>query len=450
MFRQILWGAGIVLLVVGKVDACPGGQSRGTFGWCYPNAGGEVGKAWEKGKREIANFERDARTWIETGKCGGDICDAFAAVVDFGKSEIEDMGTSLKNAGERISTGKHIDALWHLSTDSLNNTQENAADAARRSRVLQATGQVAASVYGGPGGAAAYTSWLTYNATGNVADALKAGIISGATAAALGKVSKIELTGASGVAAKGVLIGAVNGAAVAAAGGTRQDIQGAFGWGIATVLIREGYKELTDLNLDEQRLRSSTGDAYCLAKVPTLSYVKGGVGSGCFGPPSAYSLTEDGTAVQLKADGKPLINFGELDPDRPHVGLWANDTTPFYNQAAENSGFMTAISRLPGWNAMAVAHDIISDRLDLSLIPTVASIPPSVVLTYMGSGYNVHDMIRDAYLREKRNDPGSLLLPPVAPLQEGGGGGWRRSKGDCVRRRSDAPLLWRKRLGRFS
>ena len=32
--------------------ACPDGQSKGLFGWCYQNVGGEVGKVFEKLKNE--------------------------------------------------------------------------------------------------------------------------------------------------------------------------------------------------------------------------------------------------------------------------------------------------------------------------------------------------------------------------------------------------------------
>ncbi len=34
-------------------SACPSGQSKGAFGWCYPNIDGSVGQAAEHIKREI-------------------------------------------------------------------------------------------------------------------------------------------------------------------------------------------------------------------------------------------------------------------------------------------------------------------------------------------------------------------------------------------------------------
>ena len=397
-------------------SACPDGQSRGAFGWCYPNVGGEVGKAWEEGKQELANFERDARTWLETGKCGGDICDAFAAAIEFGKDQITDTGKSLEAAGKRLSEGKPIDAVWHLQTDYFKNTEENAADAAKRSRVLMATGQVAASVYGGPGGAAAYTAWLAYRTTGNLDDALKAGLISGISSAALGEISNINLDGAEGVVARSVLTGAVSGAAVAAAGGNDADIRAAIAMGAVTVLIREGYRKLTDLELDENRLRSSTGEAYCLAEKPTADYLNGSVTVGCFAPPTAYTRNADGSA-ELNRTGDPIVDFKQLDPDRPHVGVWAKADTGPLNVNAENSGFMTGISRLPGWNAMAVGHDELSAQMNFDLlpggvgiVPTVLTIPPAVVATYIGTGYQIHDTIRDTFKKKQDENQNAHAL----------------------------------------
>ena len=41
----------IVLFVPNIAFACPEGQHRGLFGWCYPNIGGDVGRATESIKR---------------------------------------------------------------------------------------------------------------------------------------------------------------------------------------------------------------------------------------------------------------------------------------------------------------------------------------------------------------------------------------------------------------
>ena len=413
--RYSVFAACALLLGSTPALACPDDQYEGWPGICYPKVGGSVGQAWEKLKRETANFERDVRVWIETGKCGGDICDAFAAAVDFAKSEIVDAGESLKNAGERLSEGKPIDALWHLSTDPLKNSQENAAEAAMRSRVLQATGQVAASVYGGPAGAAGYTAWLTYHATGgNVGDALKAGVISGVSAYALQGIDEIDLAGGEGVVARAVLTGAVNGTAVALAGGDQKSIQAAVGIGITSVVIREGYRKLTDFELNKQRLRASTGEAYCLGARPDSTYLDvPGSPAGCFAPRETYIRGADG-----KGDFD-MKKFSSLDPDRPHVGVFADGTEGPLNIAAENSGVMTGISRLPGWNAMAVGHDVLASNLEIDIlgplntVSSVATIPPAVVITYIASGETIHDMIRDAAKRSENADDGPRLQFPA-------------------------------------
>ncbi|WP_134952837.1 hypothetical protein [Sinorhizobium medicae] len=355
-----------------------------------------MGRAWEKAKKEVANFEKDIRVWVETGKCGGDICDAFAAAVDFVEATIEDIGPTLEHALERLAEGKPLDAIWHLTTDPLKNSSKNAAAAAQRSRVLAATGQVAASVYGGPAGAAGYTAWLTYETTGNLGDAIRAGVISGASSAAIQSINAIDLNGAEGIVARTVMTGAVSGAAVALAGGDEDAIRAAVGAGMTAALVREGYRQLTKLDLDRNRLRSSTGDAYCLNKIPLPADFSDP--TSCVGPKEAYTFEADGQTVQLESDGTAKIEFMKLDPNRPHVGTWADGTEGRFNLKAENSAFMTGVSRLPGWNAMAVGHDQLAINLELDIISSAATIPPAVVLTYVGAGMGIHDAIRETYV----------------------------------------------------
>ena len=397
--------------VSGTASACPEGQSRGMFGWCYPNIGGEVGKTWEKGKKEASNFENDIRVWIETGKCGGDLCDALDASLKFGKHQVEDFGGSLERAADRLKEGKPLDALWHLHTDYVVNTQENAAEAAQRSAVLRATGQIAATVYGGYQGAAAYTAWLTYHATGSLNEAMRAGIISGASAAALDTLSSLDFEGVRRVAAEAILTSTINGIAVAASGGDEQAVREAVALAMTTVVLREGYRKLTNLDLDKQRLKSSTGSAYCLAEVPTPEYLNGGPGPSCLAPPSAYARRADGS-VEYEGNG-PKVNFKLLDPDRPHVGTWGSEKLSPLNVVAENSAFMTGVSRLPGWNAMSVVHDELSiqmkfDLLPGGIIPTIATIPPAMVATYVGSGNSIHDSIRDTFAKRAQERKQSL------------------------------------------
>ncbi|UES43659.1 hypothetical protein [Roseibium aggregatum] len=370
------------------------------------DAGREIDKIGQKTIKEIGNAGEDLRILVEEGKCGGDVCDALDAVVVFTEESVIDTGKSLEQAAKRIEEGKFVDAIWHLGTDPLNNVQENAAEAAARSSVLRAVGQVAAGAYGGPAGAAAYAAWLAYNMTGgNLEMALKAGIIAGATAYAMSEISGmdgvdvIEDVAIDEVIQRAVLSGAVSGMAVAAAGGDETDIQNAITAGITMAVIRDGYKELTTTNL-EDNLKASTGEPYCLGADPNS-------GLDCLPPDDAYVRTSDGKISYR--DGKPEIDVTRLDAQRPHVGMFAtNPDDPIY-AGTETSDFMVGVSKIPGMNAMAVGHDIFDIRFnrigDIPLDETtmaalemgvrVGTIAPSVVVTFEGAGYRVHEMIRN-------------------------------------------------------
>ena len=387
----------------------------------------------QKAIKEIGNAGEDLRILVEEGKCGGDVCDALDAVVVFTEETVIDSGKSLEQAAKRMGEGKFIDAIWHLGTDPLNNAQENAAEAAARSSVLRAVGQVAAGAYGGPAGAAAYAAWLTYNMTdGNLELALRAGIIAGATAYAMSQISAMEGVDViqdvtiDEIVQRAVMSGVVSGMAVAASGGDEADIQNAITAGITMAVIRDGYKELTTTNL-EDNLKASTGEPYCLAADPNS-------GLQCLPPEDAYVRRQDGS-ISYRG-GKPEIDVTRLDAQRPHVGMFATSPDdPFY-AGTETSDFMVGVSKIPGMNAMAVGHDIfdisfnrIADiPLDETTMATlemavrVGTIAPSVVLTYEGAGYRVHEMIRNEIAEaSKQQGIGSTDPAPAAPTTSNNG-----------------------------
>jgi hypothetical protein len=350
-------------------------------------------QAGEKVVKETGNAFEDFRKLVETGKCGGDICDALDAAKNFSVDQVKDTNESLSKAGERLREGKPIDALWHLQTDQLNNSQENAAEAAKRSQLLRSTGQIAAGAYGGPGGAAAYAAWLTYSETKQLGLALKTGLITGVTSYA----SEFANTVGGDIALRTVMSGAIAGTAVAAAGGKKEDIEQAVARGALSMLIREGYREMTDYKLDRNMLKSSQGKAYCLEADPNS-------GLDCLPPKNAYIRDARGQIVK-NAKGKPQVDVRKLEPSRPHVGMATSAPDGGFLGATETSQTMTTVSRLPGWNAMAFAHDVfasktpgISTAIDMGYV--VGTIPPFVVLTYEGAGGGVHDMIRGAAVKQ--------------------------------------------------
>ena len=410
----------------------------------------ESGKATclaaEKVTKEVGNGLEDLRILVETGKCGGDICDVLEATKNFGVDQVKDTGESLKRAGERLREGKPLDAIWHLQMDYLNNSQENAADAARRSSLLQATGAIAAGAYGGPGGSAGYAAWLTYNETKDLGLALKTGIITGAAAYAATAVNaapgnKVVVPGtaaanvtASQIAVRTVMGGVIAGAAVAAAGGKQEEVENAITRGAVAVLIREGYRELTSHELNRQNLKSSVGDAYCLKADPATNSTLS-----CLPPKEAYKrdrLNNIRYECEDKCEGKvkvPIVDLKKLNEFRPHVGTWAEkfddaskeagkDQRPFLG-ASESSGFMKFVSRLPGWNAMGVAHDefdVLTNpgtKTAIDVFYQVGTIAPFVVLTYEGAGGGVNDMIRTVATNSANNAraPAGGQAAPLSP-----------------------------------
>jgi hypothetical protein len=398
------------------------------------DVGKEAEKLGKKTIKEIGNAGEDLRILVEEGKCGGDVCDALDAVVVYAEATIEDAGKSIEQAAKRIEEGKLVDAIWHLGTDPLNDAQENAAEAAARSSVLRAVGQVASGAYGGPAGAAAYAAWLAYNTTdGDLGLALRAGVIAGATAFAMTEISEVEGVDViqdvtiDETLQRAVMSGAVSGMAVAAAGGNQADIENAITAGMTMAVIRAGYKELTKTNL-EDNLKASTGKPYCLAADPKS-------GLDCLPPDEAYVKRPDGS-ISYRG-GKPEIDVTRLDAQRPHVGMFAKTPDDPLLAGTETSEFMKGVSKVPGMNAMAVGHDIadinynrIADiplndttMATLEMAVRVGTIAPSVVLTYEGAGYRVHEMIREEIAERARPDrPDGTSASPGSAAGSGGSG----------------------------
>jgi len=272
----------------------------------------------------------------------------------------------------------------------------NAGKAAQESDLVRVAGQIAASAYGGPGGAAAYAAWLTYNQTKDVGLALRVGAITGAAAYATGAVGKIPNASAAGaidsgaIAEKTIMAGAIGGIAVAAAGGDQQAIQEGFLKAGGAVLVQSVYEAETKHTLDA---RASKGDAYCMAAVDS--------NVACAPPIKAYEMGPDGKPV-TGDDGLPKVDVRETDPRAPHVGTWAKtDDAPLMG-ATETSKLMITISKYPGMNAMALLHDHLSYSMNFDPVTNVWTIVPATVVTYYGTGVPAEDQIRKGADNGKR------------------------------------------------
>jgi hypothetical protein len=193
----------------------------------------DTGNAVEKGAHDTGNaVEKGAHDSGKTiEKAVQDTGKAGETVYTFGVREIQGIGDSVRDADKRLKEGKFVDTIWHFTTDPLKHTEVNAGKAAQESDLVRVAGQIAASAYGGPGGAAAYAAWLAYNQTKDIGLALRVGAITGAAAYATGAVGNIPNTNAAGaidsgaIAEKTIMAGAIGGIAVAAAGGNQQAIQ---------------------------------------------------------------------------------------------------------------------------------------------------------------------------------------------------------------------------------
>jgi len=367
-------------------------------------------------------FDKGGSLSIDKVECGGDVCktlekaakdtvaetnrglknlgDAGKAIEHFVENQIHGIGQSLSDAEKRIREGKVVDAFWHFATDPAKHVERDAAEAAAESNILRTVGAVAASAYGGPGGAAAYAAWLTYKQTGNPELALKVGLIAGATSSGFSSVASMPSDTAGQVAKKALLAGAIGGTAVAAAGGDKQAVWEGFLRSGGMMLVQDGYRRVTDHPLDNKETQASRGEAYCMQTLNTNAE--------CAPPAGAYIRDKDGNILK-DGDGHYRVDVTKTDPYRPHVGQWSDVKPASWTE--ERSSFMTTASRVPGMNAMSVFHDQWAVSWDMNTLTSVGTIVPATVLTYIGTGAPEYDLIVQSGVNEQQKkvaDAGSV------------------------------------------
>lgn len=365
----------------------------------------------------------------ETQRAFKNIVEVKTALVRYTESEYKGSLRTLSNAERRIREGKAIDALWGLGTEPLKTTNDSAAAAAQESIILNTVGQVAASAYGGPAGAAAYAAWYTYNLTGDASLALRVGMITGATSAAFGAVGKMPNGTAGAIMKKTIVGGAIGGLSVAAAGGDRDAIKNGFLMSGGVILIQSAYQDYTHHPLDDKAYKASAHEGYCMATV----------GADCSPPSEAYARDAKGNIldennqpldkfgnkidaagkIQTAADGTPLkgvpqVDVTKTDPTYNHVGKWSTATD--HSVAGERGAFMNGVSKVPGMNAMALFHDKWCVDTNMGQVGTVSSIIPATVITYIGSGAPVYTKIQTTFVDKQRQSstnrgPGSVSHP---------------------------------------
>lgn len=190
----------------------------------------ELTKAKEDIDREATKFREDFER--ELNVAGQEVGAAVEAAKTFVEKELASMNETLSEAAQLASEGKLIDAVWLTATDPLDSTSENFAATAASSKWLNQVAAIAATAYGGPAGAAAYAAWLTYETTGDLEAALRAGVVT-AIAAYGSQISTTSTpaglpTTFTEQVKRTVTKASINAAAVAAGGGSARDIEEAF------------------------------------------------------------------------------------------------------------------------------------------------------------------------------------------------------------------------------
>ncbi|WP_144444291.1 hypothetical protein [Caballeronia arationis] len=327
--------------------------------------------AIKDGVANITKATKDAND--ERGRFGRELGNTVHAIEHAVQHEAEGALDSARAAERRFREGKVVDAVWHLALSPVQVSEHSASEAVLESAYLRGVGQIAANTYGGPGGAAAYATWLAYHQTGDPSLALRVGILSGATASAYGAAGAITDT-----AKKAVVTGAIGGLAVAAAGGDEKAVKEAFLMAGAMVVVQDGFKEYTKHELDP---RASEGtEAYCISATATH----------CVPLPEGAILGTDDK-------GNFVVDMAKVDPRIPAVGL--KDNTAFFN---ESNPAMVGVSKIPGMQAMAIFHDTWTvDWKSDAMVK--ASILPAIVLTYVGTTAPVFEKLDDTAVEKSLN-----------------------------------------------
>lgn len=327
--------------------------------------------------KTIGKAERDTnhtveKAWNDTPRT---IADVGIALYDFAEKQVQYEGRQFTDFEKRAFEGKLADAVAHLGVDRFRNDEVNAAKAAQKSLILRTGGQILATVYGGPYGAAAYAAWYTYNVTKDPALSIKAGLIAGAASAATtGASGAIGKEGVARITANAIANGSIAGVAAAASGGKKDDVLRAFAIAGTSVVIQSTYEQMTKHEIDPA---PSKGEAYF-----KHNPLRDGEYCPNCPPESTYFKNPDGS-IRLDSHGKPDVDVRLLDFHRPHVGLAAGigDRGLFY----ETNPVMTGISRLPVFNAMAGLHDVLCEQWNLEGIASKGTIPPALIVTYYGT-----------------------------------------------------------------
>lgn len=348
---------------------------------------GDLGRNIEKAVQDVGKeLERGVQN----------IGDASEAVANFCENQFKSYGQILDGAQKRVLEGKIVDALWHLSTDHLKHTEENAAVVFMKSTLLTSIASSVASIYGAPYGGAAFAAWLTYKRTGDLELVLKTAAITyltqeslkGAKTIGLDKSTGILSSSVTDVAKRTVVTSAIGAAAIAASGGSEKDIIDGFLKGTAMIIANEVYKSQMESYISDEMGTEEPIDKF---------------GNDALKEKYGILVDEDGKPIlyRIKLEDGSEKWVTQVDPAKiplnvAQVGI--ADEKASLGFGGENTFAMKKLAMIPGMNAMARFHDRWCEIIKTGEIPgaTQVTIIPAIALTIAGR----NQMLIDSILEE--------------------------------------------------
>lgn len=323
----------------------------------------------------VVNIVDDIKTtyfkaWSDIGEQAkrsfNDVVDAGVAISQFISSELKDQYALLQNAGNQLQQGKIIDAMWSTSIAPLHNTEDNFFRATQQSGILDAAVASAASIYGGPAGAAAYAAWKTFKATGDVNMAFRTGLLAAIQQQGGSIVNGMPTGSVSEVVKKAAIAGAAGGLAVAAAGGDEAAITDAFLKSSGNVLIQDARDKVNDI----------------VSKNPNASTVAHTVG--CISARNVSCIAD--TPYVKEQSGKLIDQTAPVLSDmKARVDEISGKWTSLRDEAERKANSaMTSIPKLIGSEAIPLLNNSIVITWTLGKTPDIKKSLPSVMITSIG------------------------------------------------------------------
>lgn len=373
-------------------------------------------------RRSAEDIERESRKGAgnigrEAKKVQRGVEEAAVAVYRHSLRELENAKDVATDAERRVREGKVVDALWHLALDPARKSSDSAGQAAMESEVLRVVGNVAASVYGGPAGQAAYAAWLAYyQSGGNLEAAIRVGLIAAVTSSVSQSVGQQlratpDVPGISDNIKRAAMNGALSGVSVAANGGSPADIQKAFMSTAFSALVQDGYRELEATPAGAKLVQAS-------AAINCMRAVQQSGPGGC-PQVNAYVKDAQGKLLMVAKDGvKQWVDLDKEIPGADWVFVSKEEVLDAAGKAliAEGKERGLDLDKLPVKEASQAMKDAVKnakgkipdlqgvalfeDRWTLAQqkAQTLAEgvVPPLMVLTYAAATQTITPMVKDA------------------------------------------------------